>query len=63
MYQVLYPFIVGKEQIIVDRKVTLDELNSLITHKTNSRMLKNFILSIKMFRRFYWRSCYQTWSY
>jgi hypothetical protein len=31
---------VGKEQIIIDRKVTLDELNSLITHEKNSRVLK-----------------------
>ncbi len=31
---------VGKEQIVIDRKVTLDELNSLITHEKNSRVLK-----------------------
>uniref|UniRef100_Q46CM4 Transposase n=1 Tax=Methanosarcina barkeri (strain Fusaro / DSM 804) TaxID=269797 RepID=Q46CM4_METBF len=31
---------VGKEQIIIDRKVTVDELNSLITHEKNSRVLK-----------------------
>jgi putative transposase len=31
---------VGKEQILIDRKVTLDELNSLITHEKNSRVLK-----------------------
>lgn len=30
----------GKEQIVIDRKVTLDELNSLITHEKNSRVLK-----------------------
>ena len=31
---------VGKEQIVIDLKVTLDELNSLITHEKNSRVLK-----------------------
>jgi putative transposase len=31
---------VGKEQIVIDQKVTLDELNSLITHEKNSRVLK-----------------------
>jgi len=36
---------VGKEQIVIDRKVTLDELNSLITHEKNFRVLKNVILS------------------
>ena len=30
----------GKEQIVIDRKVTLDKLNSLITHEKNSRVLK-----------------------
>lgn len=31
---------VGKEQIVIDLKVTFDELNSLITHEKNSRVLK-----------------------
>ncbi len=31
---------VGKEQIVIDQKITLDELNSLITHEKNSRVLK-----------------------
>jgi putative transposase len=31
---------VGKEQIVIDQKVTLDELNSLITHEKSSRVLK-----------------------
>ena len=31
---------VGKEQIPIDRKVTLDEINSLIKHENNSRVLK-----------------------
>ncbi len=30
----------GKEQILIDRKVTLDEINSLIKHENNSRVLK-----------------------
>ncbi len=30
----------GKEQIAIDRKVTLGEINSLIRHENNSRMLK-----------------------
>ena len=30
----------GKEQIAIDRKVTLEEINSLIRHENNSRMLK-----------------------
>ncbi len=30
----------GKEQILIDRKVTLDEINDLITHESNSRVLK-----------------------
>jgi transposase len=30
----------GKEQIPVDRKVTLDEINSLIKYENNSRVLK-----------------------
>jgi putative transposase len=31
---------VGKEQIVIDRKVTLDELNSVITHGKSSRALR-----------------------
>ena len=31
---------VGKEQILIDRKVTLDEINDLIKHENNSRVLK-----------------------
>ncbi|MDD4749880.1 MAG: IS630 family transposase [Methanosarcinaceae archaeon] len=31
---------VGKEQIAIDRKITLDELNSFIKHENNSRVLK-----------------------
>ena len=31
---------VGKEQIAIDQKVTLDEVNSLIKHENNSRVLK-----------------------
>jgi transposase len=31
---------VGKEQIVVVQQVNLDELNSLITHEKNSRVLK-----------------------
>jgi Transposase and inactivated derivatives len=31
---------VGKEQIPIDRKVTLDNINSLIKHEINSRVLK-----------------------
>ena len=30
----------GKEQILIDRKVTFDEINSLIKHENNSRVLK-----------------------
>jgi len=30
----------GKEQILIDREVTLDEINDLITHENNSRVLK-----------------------
>lgn len=31
---------VGKEQITIDQKVTLDELNSLIKNEKNPRVLK-----------------------
>lgn len=31
---------VGKEQIAIDQKITLDELNSFIKHENNSRVLK-----------------------
>jgi putative transposase len=31
---------VGKEQIPIDRKVTLDGINVLIKHENNSRVLK-----------------------
>ena len=31
---------VGKEQIFIDLKVTLDEINVLIKHENNSRVLK-----------------------
>ena len=31
---------VGKEQISIDRKVNLDEMNSLIKHENNLRVLK-----------------------
>src|SRR3974390_3337175 len=31
---------VGKEQISIDQKVTFDELNSVITHEKNPRVLK-----------------------
>ena len=30
----------GKEQILIDRKVTLEEINDLIKHENNSRVLK-----------------------
>ena len=30
----------GEEQIPIDRKVTLDEINVLIKHENNSRVLK-----------------------
>ncbi len=31
---------VGKEQIPIDRKVTLNDINSLIKYENNSRVLK-----------------------
>jgi hypothetical protein len=31
---------VGEEQIPIDRKVTFDEINDLIKHENNSRVLK-----------------------
>ena len=38
-----------KEQIPIDRKVTLDEINSLIKHENNSRVLNR--LNFVKFRR------------
>ncbi len=31
---------VGKEQIVIDRKLSLNKVNSLIKHENNSRVLK-----------------------
>jgi putative transposase len=42
-------FIAKKEQIPIDRKVTLDEINFLIKHENNSRVLKR--LDFVKFRR------------
>jgi len=36
---------VGKEQISIDRKITLDEFTSLIAHEKNSRVLKRLYFS------------------
>lgn len=35
----------GKEQISIDRKITLDEFTSLIAHEKNSRVLKRLYFS------------------
>jgi len=43
--QCLYFLIVRKEQITIDQKVTLDELNSLIKKEKNPEVWKRLILS------------------
>ncbi|MCQ1536379.1 hypothetical protein FTO70_11985 [Methanosarcina sp. KYL-1] len=40
IHQCLHFLIVGKEQITIDQKVTLDELNSLIRNEKNPGVLK-----------------------